>query len=129
MPATPAPWTLVRLERACRSAFMERGRLKMKPLANAAEVEWTDNGLIKTQIDPLVVSHIAGLVHELSHTILEREMAPFAEYWRNPATGRTEEDLGELAMNAWEDALLKFISTNKRRKEWWRKAINGKTKK
>ena len=121
-----AQWTLVRLERACRKAFIERGRLKMKPLNNAAQVEWTDNGPIKAEIDPLVISHISGVVHEVAHTILEKEMACFAEYWRNPATGKLEEDLGELAMNAWEDALLKFISSHRRRKAWWRQAINGK---
>lgn len=126
---TPAPWTLVRLERACRKAFMERGRLKMKALSRvSAQVEWTEGGPIKAEIDPLTVSHIAGVVHELAHTVLYREMQCFAEYRRN-AHGEMEEDLGELAMNAWEEALLKHISSHKRRKEWWRKAINGKVRK
>ena len=119
------PWTLVSLERACRKAFTERGRLKFKPLSISAQVEWTDNGPIKAEIDPLTVSYIAGLLHELSHTVLEKELAQFAEYRRN-AHGEWEEDLGELAMNAWEEALLKFISSHKRRKEWWRKAISRK---
>lgn len=122
----PRQWTLVRLERACRKAFMERGRLKMKALHNAAEVEWTDNGLIHAKVDPLVISHIAGVVHEVSHIVLEKELSCFAEYWKNPATGRIEEDLGEIAMNAWEEALLKHISSHKGRKAWWRRAIQSK---
>lgn len=123
--ATQRLWTLVRLERACRKAFMERGRLKLKPMTVSAQVEWTDNGLIKTEIDPLTISHIAGVLHELSHAVLENEMACFAEYRRN-AHGEWDEDLGELAMNAWEEALLKFISSHKRRKAWWREAIRSK---
>jgi hypothetical protein len=122
----PKTWTLVRLERACRKAFMERGRLKMKPLSVSAQVEWTDGGPIKAEIDPLTISYIAGVVHEFVHPILDAEMACFADYRRDATTGRWEEDLGELAMNAWEEALLKFISSHHRRKEWWRKAINGK---
>jgi hypothetical protein len=125
MPHAPQ-WTLVKLERACRKAFTERGRLKMKPLHNAAEVEWTDNGLIHAKIDPLVISHIAGVVHEVSHIVLEKELACFAEYWKNPSTGRIEEDLGEIAMNAWEEALLKHISSHRGRRAWWRNAIRSK---
>ena len=128
MPPTPQ-WTLVRLERACRKAFVERGRLKLKALPISAQVEWTDGGLIKADIDPLTVSHIGGILHEFVHPILEQEMACFAEYRRNTETGKWEEDLGELAMNAWEEALLKFISSHRRRKEWWRKAIQAKLQK
>lgn len=127
---TPRQWTLVRLERACRKALMERGHLKFRALTNAsASVEWTDDGPIRASVDPLTVSHIGGVVHELVHPILAKEMACFADYWKNPLTGLVEEDLGELAMNAWEEALLRYISTHKRRKEWWRKAINGKVRK
>jgi hypothetical protein len=75
------------------------------------------------KVDPLTVSHIAGVVHELMHPILQKEMACFAEYWKNPRTGQVEEDMGELAMNAWEEGLVKFITTSSRRKSWWRKAI------
>lgn len=119
-------WTLVRLERACRKAFIERGRLKFKPLPVSAQVEWTDNGPIKAEVDTLTVSQIGGILHEFVHPILEQEIACFADYRRNAETGKWEEDLGELAMNAWEEALLKFISTHRRRKEWWRKAIQAK---
>lgn len=127
MPPKKAQWTLVRLERALRKALIERGRLKAKPLSGvSAQVEWTDNGPIKAEYDPLTISHIAGVVHELMHPTLQDEMACFAEYRRNARTGEWEEDLAEIAMNAWEEALLKFISSHRRRKEWWRKAINGK---
>ena len=119
-------WTLVRLERACRKAFIERGSLKFKALADSARVEWEENGPIKAEVDPLTVSHIAGVLHEITHPVLQKEMAPFADYRRDPNTGKWEEDLGELAMNAWEEALLKFISSHKRRKAWWRAAIQGK---
>lgn len=125
----PRQWTLVRLERACRKALVERGRVKFMPLAVSARVEWEDGGPIKADVDRLTVSEIAGVVHELIHPLLEKEMACFAEYWRNPTTGQVEEDLGELAMNAWEEALLKFISSHRRRKAWWRAAIKDSLKK
>lgn len=97
----------------------------MKPLTSvSAQVEWTDNGPIKAEIDPLTVSYIAGTIHEFIHPILQKEMACFADYRR--VRGAWEEDLGELAMNAWEEALLKFISSHRGRKEWWRKAIASK---
>lgn len=121
----PRQWTLVRLERACRKALIERGRVKFGPLTNSAEVEWEDGGPIRAKVDRLTISEIAGVVHELIHPLLEKEMAPFAEYRRNPKTGEWEEDLGELAMNAWEEALLKFISSHRRRKAWWRDAISS----
>lgn len=120
----PRQWTLVRLERACRKALVERGRLRFKPLTNSAQVEWEDDGPINADVDPLTISHIAGVVHELIHPLLEKEMACFAEYRRTK--NGVEEDLGELAMNAWEEALLKFISSHRRRKAWWRAAIQSK---
>ena len=119
----PPLWTLERLERACRKALVERGRVRLKALESvSAQVEWTDGGLIKADVDPLTVSHIAGVVHELMHPILEKEMEVFVEYTKD-GRGEWRDDLGELAFNAWERALVNLITTSKRRKRWWRSAI------
>jgi hypothetical protein len=95
-------------------------RLKALPTASA-RVEWTDGGTIKADVDPLSTGHLAGVLHELMHIVLQDELKPFAEYGMG---GKREP--AELALEAWEAALAREILSSPRRKSWWRKAIRGK---
>lgn len=122
MPAKRKPWTLASLERACRKVFVERTRLKFKamPVA-AAEASWVGDGPVQTALDPFSVSHLAGVLHELLHIVLEQELEPFAEY--GP---RMKREPAEIAIDAWEAALVNEVLASPRRKAWWRAAIRGK---
>ena len=93
----------------------------LKELRTGAEVEWEENGPIKAAIDPFAVGHLVGILHELMHIVLEKELAPFAEY--GP---KRKQEPAEIALVAWELVLSKEIFGSPRRKAWWRKAINGK---
>jgi len=112
------PWCVASLERALRKVLVERGRIQLAALENAAAmVEWTENGPIKAKIDPLTSSQLSGAVHELAHPLLEKVLEPLDD--RNG-------ELAELAMDAWEAAICVHIESSPARKAWWRKAINRK---
>lgn len=120
-------WTLERLERACRKEFAKRASLKVGALgANVAEVEWEDNGRIEVKVDDLFAGRASGTLHEMVHTILERELLPFAEYVKD-RKGDPVRDLAELAIDVWVAALVQRIMMSKRRTAWWRAKIRRKT--
>lgn len=118
MPAKPK-WSLATLERALRRELVARGRVRSKKLDRvSAQVEWTDDGPISADFDPLWLGQVSAVAHELMHIVLEPELAAFAEYGK-----KDKEDLGEIALNAWEKAIVERIQDSSRRTAWWRKAI------
>ena len=115
----PAPWTLERLERACRKALVERARLREVPLTHTfqADVTWVGNEKMRVRVDKHTCALIDGAVHEMLHDVLETDLAPFAT------------DAEEVLISGMEAALSLRIKNSRRRLAWWRSAIQTASKK
>lgn len=116
-----AKWTLASIERACRKVFLERGSATLAALSTSSAELWRDGKAIEARVDPLAVGLLAGVLHEVMHDVLAKELAPFQEYGAN-----NKREPAELALIAWESAMVAEILRSRRRRSWWRNAINEK---
>lgn len=105
-------WTVERVERACRAAFMEQAKLKLGKLPHrlAADLHWK-NDKIQLRVDGHKNGLITGTVHELLHYVLAESVRDF------------DEELEEVIVLALENFMHERIMRSPRRTEWWRKAI------
>lgn len=122
-------WTLENIEMACRKEFAERGQVRVRPLKGiVASAEWESGGPTKVIIDRLLVSELAGAVHEVLHRVLEKELSPFVDYTLAP-DGAKRRDAQEVMIDALEEEILLRIRSSERRKAWWRNAIRKRMRK
>lgn len=111
-----AKWTTDGLERALRKRIREHpisiapDRLK----SEAANVHWSGNGeRARIRVDPMQVSWLRAVVHELIHLELSAALEPFGE-------------LEETIVVALEGLICDRIEASNARFKWWRAAIEDK---
>lgn len=109
-------WSVDRLEKACRKAFLERARVKAGELPpnTAATAGWdsgSDSGLVLVKLDALKVGLQAGVVHELIHVVLGWPIQGF------------DKETSETIVEALEEKLDRYINQSPRRIRWWRRQI------
>lgn len=119
MPAKAKPWTVERLERACRAALANRTRIRGEalPVGYDADVQGAGSG------GPLSVRHdlhktglIDTAVHETLHDVLGDTLSPVFD-----------DDVEESIIAVLEARLCSRIKNSRRRLDWWRAATNDKT--
>jgi hypothetical protein len=122
-------WTLENIEMACRKEFVSRSVVRVKPLKGiVASAEWESGGPTRVIIDRLLVSELAGTLHEVLHRLLEKELSPFVDYTLAP-DGTKRRDAQEVMIDALEEEILLRIRSSERRKAWWRNAIHKRMRK
>ena len=78
---------------------------------NSAEVEWESGGKAKVKVDTDDVGLRPGVIHELLHVVLDKDLEVF------------DSEIEEKIILALEKALDVNISKSKRRIAWWRKNL------
>jgi hypothetical protein len=110
-------WTTERLERALRKRIREHP-LKIAPErlsdGSVANVHWEGNGeRARIKLDPMQVSWLRAVIHELLHLELYEELKSYG-------------DMEEAIVEALESHLCDRIEGSRRRLSWWHGAISAK---
>ena len=109
----PGGWTHAKLETALRQALLARTSVRLAELPHdrSADVEWTPQGRTRVRVDHFDVGIRPGVLHELLHTVLDRELSNF------------DKKLSEKIIETFEDEMNARILQSKRRLAWWRREI------
>lgn len=93
---------------------------------DSAGAQWEGDSAVVIEIDGRSVSVIGGVVHELIHVVLDRELSAFEEYSKD-RKGTVIREPAELLVWSLEEAITKDILTSRRKKAWWTNAIAKRT--
>ena len=112
-------WTVKYIHAACRKVFISREAkctVEVLGRGNTATVDYSPDS-IEIRLDPHLVSHLVGVVHECIHVIMEE---PLEEFDKD-----IEEDFIERVL---EKSVVDYIRRDRRRLIWWRDALRRKAR-
>jgi hypothetical protein len=126
--AKPPKWNLYTIERACRREMRRTWIRFEKPKdgQESANAIWLVGGPALITSDRFMVGDLRAILHELTHRVLDKELAPFRDYIPNQKPAKR--DAQECMVDALEDAMFEMVWKDEKKSEWWRDAIQKRTK-